>query len=75
MRDTGRGIPPQSMATLFEPFRRRQKAGEYAFSGSGLGLTLAREVVRLHGGDVTVESQLDKGSTFTIRLPALQEAA
>ena len=37
VRDTGRGIPPQSMATLFEPFRRRQKQGEYAFSGSGLG--------------------------------------
>ena len=37
VRDTGRGIPPQSMATLFEPFRRRQKPGEYAFSGSGLG--------------------------------------
>ncbi|MEP6574652.1 MAG: HAMP domain-containing sensor histidine kinase, partial [Gemmatimonadota bacterium] len=37
VRDTGRGIPPQAMLTLFEPFRRRQKQGEYAFSGAGLG--------------------------------------
>jgi two-component system sensor histidine kinase VicK len=40
-----------------------------------LGLTLAREVVRLHGGDVTVESELNKGSTFTLTLPAISEAA
>ena len=49
VRDTGRGIPPQSMATLFEPFRRRQKPGEYAFSGSGLGLSICRKLVEAMG--------------------------
>ena len=44
-------------------------------TGTGLGLTLAREVVRMHGGDITVESQIDQGSTFTMTLPAKVEAA
>jgi two-component system sensor histidine kinase VicK len=40
-----------------------------AETGTGLGLSLAREVVRMHGGDITVESQLDKGSTFLVTIP------
>jgi len=44
-------------------------------AGSGLGLALTREVVRLHGGDVTLQSQLDKGSTFTMTLPVHDRAA
>jgi two-component system sensor histidine kinase VicK len=44
-------------------------------TGTGLGLTLAREVVRLHGGEITVDSELDKGSTFTLTLPMTAEAA
>ena len=64
VRDTGRGIPPQSMATLYEPFRRRQKAGEYAFSGSGLGLSICRKLVEAMGSSLQVETAPDQGTRF-----------
>jgi signal transduction histidine kinase len=68
VRDTGRGIPPQSMATLFEPFRRRQKAGEYAFSGSGLGLSICRKLVEAMGSTLQVETQQGVGTRFYFEL-------
>ena len=68
VRDTGRGIPPQSMATLFEPFRRRQKPGEYAFSGSGLGLSICRKLVEAMGSDLQVETQQGQGTRFHFEL-------
>jgi signal transduction histidine kinase len=64
VRDTGRGIPPQSMATLFEPFRRRQKPGEYAFSGSGLGLSICRKLVEAMGSTLDVETSQGVGTRF-----------
>ena len=64
VRDTGRGIPPQSMATLFEPFRRRQKPGEYAFSGSGLGLSICRKLVEAMGSAMQVETASGYGTRF-----------
>ncbi|MGH7526555.1 MAG: sensor histidine kinase [Gemmatimonadales bacterium] len=64
VRDTGRGIPPQSMATLFEPFRRRQKPGEYAFSGSGLGLSICRKLVEAMGSSLQVETEQGQGTRF-----------
>lgn len=64
VRDTGRGIPPQSMATLFEPFRRRQKPGEYAFSGSGLGLSICRKLVEAMGSVMEVETSPGYGTRF-----------
>jgi len=64
VRDTGRGIPPQSMATLFEPFRRRQKPGEYAFSGSGLGLSICRKLVEAMGSALQVETSPGYGTRF-----------
>jgi signal transduction histidine kinase len=64
VRDTGRGIPPQSMVTLFEPFRRRQKQGEYAFSGSGLGLSICRKLVEAMGSNLDVETAPDWGTRF-----------
>ena len=74
VRDTGRGIPPQSMATLFEPFRRRQKQGEYAFSGSGLGLSICRKLVEAMGGTLGVETTQGTGTCFhfALRLPLAQ---
>jgi signal transduction histidine kinase len=64
VRDTGRGIPPQSMATLFEPFRRRQKPGEYTFSGSGLGLSICRKLVEAMGATLGVETSPGAGTRF-----------
>jgi signal transduction histidine kinase len=64
VRDTGRGIPPQSMATLYEPFRRRQKPGEYAFSGSGLGLSICRKLVEAMGSTLEVETAQGQGTRF-----------
>jgi len=64
VRDTGRGIPPQSMATLYEPFRRRQKPGEYAFSGSGLGLSICRKLVEAMGSTLGVETAAGHGTRF-----------
>ena len=68
VRDTGRGIPPQSMATLFEPFRRRQKSGEYAFSGSGLGLSICRKLVEAMGSTLQVETTMGSGTRFFFEL-------
>jgi signal transduction histidine kinase len=76
VRDTGRGIPPQSMATLFEPFRRRQKPGEYAFSGSGLGLSICRKLVEAMGSVMQVETAAGYGTRFyfVLDLPVAGEA-
>ena len=64
VRDTGRGIPPNSMTMLFEPFRRRPKEGEYAFSGSGLGLSICRKLVEAMGAELRVETAPDEGTRF-----------
>ena len=71
VRDTGRGIPPQVMATLFEPFRRRLKPGDYMFSSAGLGLSICRKLVTAMGGDLQVETAPDYGTRFhfTLDLP------
>ena len=67
--DTGIGIAPEDQAKVFEEFR--QVGGEKAkkVEGTGLGLTLAKKFVELHGGRIWVESEVGKGSTFTFTLP------
>jgi signal transduction histidine kinase/putative methionine-R-sulfoxide reductase with GAF domain len=67
--DTGIGISPEDQAKIFEEFR--QVGGDYAHKreGTGLGLTLAKKFVELHGGRIWVESQVGKGSTFSFTLP------
>lgn len=68
VRDTGRGIPPQAMTLLFEPFRRRQQDREYAFSGSGLGLSICRKFVEAMGSELQVETELGRGTRFSFAL-------
>jgi len=67
--DNGIGIKPEECELVFEKFYRAKDKRIAGITGSGLGLALARQVVRLHGGDIQVRSQIDKGSTFTMMLP------
>ncbi len=67
--DTGTGIPEQEIPHLFERFRRIEGARRRTHEGSGIGLALVSELVRMHGGSIDVESKLHEGSTFRIRLP------
>jgi diguanylate cyclase (GGDEF)-like protein/PAS domain S-box-containing protein len=67
--DTGIGIPDSELPRLFERFHRVHGARGRSHEGTGLGLSLARDLVALHGGDLTVESRLGEGSAFTVRLP------
>jgi heavy metal sensor kinase len=69
--DTGIGIAPQHLAHLFERFYRVDKERSREEGGSGLGLAICQEIVRVHGGTLTVESTVGKGSIFTVFLPAL----
>ena len=71
--DTGIGIPPDDVAKVFDKFHRAKDKRLAHITGSGLGLSIARELIRLHDGDIVVESELDKGSTFTITLPITGE--
>jgi PAS domain S-box-containing protein len=68
--DTGIGISPEEQPKIFAKFYRAKDPRVGKITGTGLGLALAREIARLHGGDITVQSELDKGSTFTLTLPA-----
>ncbi len=72
VRDTGLGIKPEEHEKIFEKFYRANDRRISGVTGSGLGLALAREVMRLHGGDLTVDSGIDQGSVFTLRIPIQQ---
>ena len=67
VRDSGRGIPPAELERVFERFYRLARPGDEP--GVGLGLPLAQEIARIHGGDVTAASISGLGSTFCVRLP------
>ncbi|HEU0060780.1 MAG TPA: response regulator [Hyphomicrobiaceae bacterium] len=67
--DTGTGIPAEELPHLFERFRRVEGARGRSIEGSGIGLALVQELVKQHDGSITVESRVDKGSTFTVSLP------
>ena len=68
VRDTGRGIPHASLEMLFEPFRRRQRNRDYAFSGSGLGLSICRKLVEAMHSELRVETEADRGTRFYFSL-------
>lgn len=66
--DQGIGIPPEEQERLFEAFHRASNAGH--IPGTGLGLTIVKRAVDLHGGTITISSQVGKGTTFTVTIPS-----
>lgn len=69
VRDTGIGIPPESIPRIFERFYRVDKGRAREEGGTGLGLAIVKHVAQAHGGQVEVDSRLGRGSTFRVRLP------
>jgi signal transduction histidine kinase len=70
--DTGEGIPAEDLPHIFERFYRVDKSRARATGGSGLGLTIARRLVEAHGGTITVESKLGRGSRFSFTIPVAE---
>ena len=70
VRDNGIGIPPAEQTKVFERFYRVDKARGRAAGGAGLGLAIARWIIEQHGGSITVESAANKGSRFSLEIPA-----
>jgi signal transduction histidine kinase len=69
VRDTGIGIAPQYHERVFDPFWQVENRASRRIAGTGIGLSVARRLARLLGGDITVTSRPGEGSTFTARLP------
>ena len=69
VKDTGMGIPAEELPRLFERFYRVDKARSRALGGTGLGLAIVKHLTRAQGGDIRVESKVDRGSTFFFTLP------
>jgi len=72
--DTGIGMTPEQMGKLFQEFSQASSTTASKYGGTGLGLVISRRFCQMMGGDITVESELGRGSTFTIRLPRIVEA-
>jgi signal transduction histidine kinase len=73
--DTGIGMTAEQMSRLFQEFSQASSATASKYGGTGLGLAISRRFCQMMGGDITVESEVGRGSTFTIRLPRIVEAA
>ncbi len=73
--DTGIGIAESSLERIFSPFAQAEASINRTFGGTGLGLSISREIARRMGGDLTVESEVGQGSTFTLSLPVLCKEA
>jgi signal transduction histidine kinase len=67
--DTGVGIPPEQLRIIFEPFFTTKEPDENGHGGTGLGLSVCRQIIEQHNGRIRVESVVGKGSTFTVKLP------
>lgn len=75
VEDTGHGIEPEHIPHLFERFYRTDWARAKDTAGTGLGLPIVKEIMEAHGGSIVVTSEVNKGSIFTLRLPALNQPA
>jgi signal transduction histidine kinase len=71
--DTGQGIPPEATTRIFDKFFQVQSSTETRTKGTGLGLTIVRHIVELHGGEVSIESTPGKGSRFYFSLPTEEQ--
>lgn len=69
VRDTGVGIEPDQLPRIFDKFFQADNQAQAATKGTGLGLAIAREIVEAHGGTISAESELGKGTTFSVKLP------
>jgi signal transduction histidine kinase len=67
--DSGVGIPPEQLRLIFEPFYTTKEPDEHGHGGSGLGLSVCRQIIEQHQGRIRVESLVGKGSKFTVKLP------
>jgi signal transduction histidine kinase len=68
--DTGNGIAPDQLRLIFEPFYTTKEPDEHGHGGTGLGLSVCRQIIEQHQGRIRVESLVGKGSTFTVKLPS-----
>jgi signal transduction histidine kinase len=71
--DSGVGIPPDRLRLIFEPYYTTKEPDEHGRGGTGLGLSVCRQIIEQHNGRIRVESVVGRGSTFTVKLPLTEE--
>jgi two-component system phosphate regulon sensor histidine kinase PhoR len=72
VRDEGIGVPPEEQSRIFEKFVRGEAAKRACIQGTGVGLSMVKEIVGAHHGQIDLHSEVGRGSTFVVRLPPSQ---